>query len=317
MPARPATAFVLLLASLVLAGCSAPPADEGTADGLRATAETGLVRGVVVDEAIRPVAGVAITLARPGSAALAAASDAEGRFGFDGLAPGSYVLVASKAGYLEATVLAEVRPDEPEPPVVQVLLERDAESTPYVEAVHFDGFIECGVRGGTGSIALCQFVEGRANVTDDRSQLKLAPASGPSWLQAEMLWRSTQPLADTMGFALHLFREDGSDAYMGNYPLNLGPSPLWLAVDGTGAGQCSTCVEPPLNLTAWKELWVTAFPGDLSAARPPEVCAPTGNPCTAGVGVVVEQRFDLFVHLFYRATPPHGWRFSADGSPPV
>jgi hypothetical protein len=318
--------LAVLLSATVLAGCLSGggegpdgigDAGAGPDDGLRATDETGVLRGVVVDEAIRPVAGVGITVSRPDAEAKATETGADGTFGLDGLAPGSYVVAAAKPGYFEQTAVAAVRAGEGQPPLVHMVLQRDDETVPYVEVVRYDGFIECGVRGGTGSVAACQFVNGRVNVTGERSQLKMAPRDGPAWTQVEMLWESTQPLADTMGFSLHLFHVDGSDAYMGNYPLNLGPSPLLLTVDGTGLGACATCVEPPLNMTAWEELWVTAFPGDLSAARPPEVCSPTGNPCTAGAGLVLEQRFDFFVHLFYRTTPPDGWRFSSDGPPPL
>ncbi|MEA3137487.1 MAG: Carboxypeptidase regulatory-like domain [Thermoplasmata archaeon] len=318
---------LLVAALLLLSGCAgasdAPASSSGADsevpdDGLVATADTGLLRGVVVDEAIRPMEGVAVAVTRPDIAALDTVTDADGRFGFDALVPGSYVVTASKAGYFAETVVTAVRSGEADPPVVQVQLTRDAETVPYVVAVAFDGFIECGVRGGTGGVSACQVVQGRTNMTNDRSILRMGVAPGPDWMQGELLFDANQPLADTMGFYFHQLEADPARTHdMGAYPLNLGASPVLLSVDGDGVGSCATCIEEPLNTTLWDQLWVFVSAGDLSAARPPEACSPTGSPCVAGVGVILEQRFQTFVHVFYRATPPTGWRFSSDGSPPV
>jgi hypothetical protein len=332
MPRLPARATVLLLPVLLAAGClggadpgpgpspaGGPAGDDGIApdDGLDATAETGLLRGVVVDQAIRPLAGVDVAVRRGDASPLRAQTGQDGRFGFDGLEPGSYVVEAARAGYFPATAVAAVRAGVADPPVVSLLLERDDDTVAYVEAYALDGFMECGVRGGTGGVALCQLVEGRTNLTSDRTLFKIPVTAAPSWVQAEMAWEMTQPLADTMGLYVRQLRPDGTDAYMGIYPLNLGPSPLLLAIDSDGAGHCATCVEDPLNMTQWEEAWFSAMAGDLSATRPPETCSPLGSPCLAGAGVVLEQRFQLFVHVFHRATPAEGWRFTSDGPPAV
>lgn len=318
-----------LVPLLLLAGCagaSEAPGDAGSPaegqgppdDGLVATTETGLLRGVVVDEAIRPMAGVAVSVTRPDAQALAGTTNGQGRFGFDDLVPGSYIVAAAKAGYYAETVVAAVRAGEADPPAVQVRLLRDAETVPYVVAASFDGFIECGVRGGTGGVSACQLVQGRVNVTNDRSLFKMAADPGASWMQGELVFEANQPLADTMGFYFHQLEEDPARTHdIGQYPLNLGPSPVLLTINETGAGTCATCVEEPLNMTLWDQLWVYVMAGDLSATRPPETCSPTGSPCLAGTGVVLEQRFQVFVHLFHRTTPPTGWQFSVDGAPPL
>ncbi|MHB1261857.1 MAG: carboxypeptidase-like regulatory domain-containing protein [Thermoplasmatota archaeon] len=319
----------LVAALLLLAGCAGtsetpregevPGEAQGPPDdGLVATDETGLLRGVVVDEAIRPVAGVAVAVTRPDAEAMDATSDDQGRFGFDDLVPGSYIVAAVKAGYYAETVVAAVRAGQSDPPAVQVRLLRDAETVPYVVAVDFDGFIECGIRGGTGGVSLCQVVQGRVNVTNDRSLFKMAVDPGAAWMQGELVFEANQPLADTMGFYFHQLEEDPARTHdMGQYPLNLGPSPVLLTINETGVGTCSTCIEEPLNMTLWDQLWVFVMAGDLSTTRPPETCSPTGSPCLAGTGVVLEQRFQVFVHLFYRTTPPVGWQFSRDGAPPL
>lgn len=85
----------MLVAGLVvpLAGCSQggspDEADVNLPDlGLEATATTGLIRGVVVDEAIRPIEGAKISL-QAGSASQETTTTPEGAFGFDGLEPGT------------------------------------------------------------------------------------------------------------------------------------------------------------------------------------------------------------------------------------
>jgi hypothetical protein len=251
-----APAFAALLVVVLMSGCAAGADDQSADsaqasgdkgrgedgdfgdlpdDGLEATEEAGLLRGVVVDEAIRPLAGVSVVVTHAGSDDLEAATDADGRFGFDGLAPGAYVVAVSKAGYFPETAVAAVRAGEAEPPVVQLRLTLDAETVPYVVAVSYDGFIECGVRGGTGGVSLCQVVQGRTNLTNDRSLLKMTVDPGASWMQGELVFDATQPLSDTMGFYFHQLEADPAYTHdMGAYPLNLGPSPVLLSVDGDG-----------------------------------------------------------------------------------
>lgn len=82
-----------------------------------ATAQT--VRGVVVDEAARPVQGMLVKLVAPadGAAAGGALTDAEGRFSLAAPGPGRYTVRAERVGYapgaasvdLEAGQAAEVR----------------------------------------------------------------------------------------------------------------------------------------------------------------------------------------------------------------
>src|SRR5690349_15961209 len=108
-----AAAAALLFAVLTLAGCSQPPAKDTVDDdptlelGLEATDTTGVLRGVVVDEAIRPVANVSIVATGSGATRMAT-SNADGAFGFDGLSPGVYIVKASKPGFFPAQTNADV-----------------------------------------------------------------------------------------------------------------------------------------------------------------------------------------------------------------
>src|SRR5687767_7887744 len=104
-------AAMLPLLSLALAGCSGDAGDpsgegvpEGAFDGVdaEATAQTGVIRGIVIDEAITPLADAAVTIPVPGQKPLSATTTESGAFAFGGLAPGTYFVKVSKPGYQEA-----------------------------------------------------------------------------------------------------------------------------------------------------------------------------------------------------------------------
>src|ERR1041385_3311885 len=173
------TGIACVVVLVVLSGCASAPAHRSSSataetDGLVATKDTGLLRGVVVDEAIRPVAGAHVTLSRTGWEGLQSESGLDGRFGFDALQPGSYVIEVNRTGFFTQTTTAAVEAGIADPPYVRVLLQADVGSQPYVTAIHFAGFIECAVRGGTGGANACELAQGTTNLTEDRSQLAVA-----------------------------------------------------------------------------------------------------------------------------------------------
>src|SRR5687768_7361503 len=143
-------AVALAFVGLALSGCSgggdeAPPAapeEVAVQDlGLQATETTGVIRGIVVDEAIRPLANVSIEL--NGATQATTVSNANGVFGFDALEPGTYFLSAEKLGYASVQQSAEVVAGVAEPPIVKVLMTADPTTTPFYDAYVFDGFIQC------------------------------------------------------------------------------------------------------------------------------------------------------------------------------
>src|SRR3954471_7065827 len=97
----------ILLSGTLLAGCTGGAkgkANSGaTADftdlGLEATASTGIIRGIVVDDAIRPLANATVGLQLADGKTQNTTSAKDGVFGFDGLAPATYFLHITKLGY--------------------------------------------------------------------------------------------------------------------------------------------------------------------------------------------------------------------------
>lgn len=133
---------VCLVTGMALAGCSAGGGSNGgTTDGdLDVTTETGGIRGVVVNQAIQPIAGVVVTMTGGKNATTAE----DGAFTFTGLEAGDYFISAGKAGYRPAQVAAAVVAGEADPAVVRILLEAIATATPYLEINKLDGYYECG-----------------------------------------------------------------------------------------------------------------------------------------------------------------------------
>jgi hypothetical protein len=311
----------LSLAALLLAGCSDPSTAGGEDElpdlGLEATKTTGLIRGVVVDEAIRPLAGAKVTLRLADGQDLENTTGASGAFGFDGLPPGTYVLKARKLGYLEVQQSAEVVAGVDEPPAVKVLLQADAAGVPYAVTLVWEGFIQCGM----DAIAACAIPDASTqiacsatsggqppvpptvplclgNVTNEDFDEWFAIERQPTFLQAEMAWQSTQSVSQT--FTMFVRASDRETYTSGFYEYSVdsdtGPSPLSVAVDADEIEDAELG-----NRTG---LITAIFSGPAE-----------GNPAGIG-GFVVQQRFQVFVNVFFGYAPPEGWSFVETGSVP-
>jgi hypothetical protein len=278
-----------LLAVPLLAGCtgspSAPSSTGPTFDdlGLKPTASTGIIRGVVVDEAIRPIAGATIVL--NGEAPREAISTADGLFGFADLAPGTYFLAITKAGYFAAQQSTEVVAGIAEPPIVKVQLRVDVENQPFFEAFAYEGFVEC----TTSLIVLC-------GAPNDRFTWNQYLSDGADVIQSEMVWDSTQALSPQLYFEMEAL-EDGctsDETFIANAE---GPSPIYVRIDA------ETVAAFALGETC--PIYYSIFAGDA-----------TGGASPLGVGATLQQRFNMFIHAFHGYLPPETWRFSSGEAVP-
>jgi hypothetical protein len=303
-------AIAALLAGALLAGCSGPndgpdPASDSgpTFDDLdlQATSTTGIIRGVVVDDAIRPVAGAKVAL--QGELAREAVSTDLGTFGFEGLPAGTYFLNVGKPGYFDAQQSAEVVAGVAEPPVVKVQLAVDAANLPYVETYVYEGFVEC----TTSAVVLCgapNLVTGD-NITNDRFTWDQYIGDGADLVQSEMIWTSTQAVSPQLYFEMEALNGEcepdaaNDDGFMGSVR---GESPIMARINASllqlnGIG--SAC-----------PIYYSVFSGGPVCTEPtpiPEVG--TLNPICPGA--TVEQRFSMYVHAFHGYLPPEDWRFSS------
>lgn len=130
----------LMALLVVLAGCSdtAPPTDSDD-PGLDVDDDSGGIRGVVVDDAVTPLAGATISLST-GEEALSAD---DGTFQFTDLDPGTHFLQATKIGYEPMQTSVDVEAGVERPDVTKVQLLRIPGADPYLQPHTFDGFYEC------------------------------------------------------------------------------------------------------------------------------------------------------------------------------
>jgi hypothetical protein len=188
----------LVLAFLLatgLAGCS----DGGGGDGLsaaeraarevdvHATQDTGVIRGVVVDSAIAPIANVTVRIATVNKTTT---SNADGAFGFEALPPGEYFLDASRDGYTSVQGHATVVAGQQDPDVVKLLLQVVPRADPYVVPIQAQLFMDSSTAVMGSSLTLGGFT--------GQGSYGLAADIGPNAtvVQVEYRWEPTLPTGD-------------------------------------------------------------------------------------------------------------------------
>lgn len=306
----------------LLAGCSGT-GGGGAADAeVEATATTGVLRGVVVDEAIRPLLGVNVTVPMADGTTISRMTADDGLFAFDGLPPGPYVVNARKLGFLDASVAANVTAGVDVPDSVRVLMPADVLNTPAIDQYSFDGFLQCSATAFYARAAacnpdeaaqpLCQLpgepcTNGPANLTTDEFMaVHTVARQSVRFLQSEMVWEATQQGSASLR-ALPGSRDPASGEINDYQPFE-GPSPLIMPMDGA--------IAQALFIGNGKDLVVRVFSGYVPGTNPP-ACLPSPLGCPWGVGVSYEQRFQIVTHVFFGFEPPEGWQFGRDGLPPI
>jgi hypothetical protein len=311
----------LLVAASLLAGCAgsdpeaqAPDADFSDLD-LAPTATTGIIRGLVVDDAIRPLAGANVSLS-PGDKA--ARTTAEGMFGFSDLAPGTYFLRVSKAGYNDTQASTDVVAGVAEPPIVKVLLAANPAEAPYVETITFNGFLSFGAAIGITSVGTT-INPTLSDTLDDHSIWNVAVTDLPDWLQGELVWEQNQPGG---GMLIWEMTEGGTNNWRGYRETAESPA---LAYWNTTViqGNASSLLESGVDYRFFGGPHPMLAPGNGVVPEPSScpvvdtVVLGARNPCRFGYGTTVQQRADAYVHQFYNFAPPEGWRFTVDGPPVI
>jgi len=302
--------LMLLIVGMAFAGCAGEPepvTEEIISFELEATATTGVIRGVVVDAAIRPLPDAQVSV-QVSNGTVETTTNGEGMFGFSKIEPGTYFVKVSKKGYTPAQSSAEVTAGVDNPPAVKFILEIDLENLAYAVEYSWNGFIEC----STTYLALCAVPNDGpeivcivsmgnvclGNVTNDDFIHNFAIDKPPQWVQSEMVWDTTQTLSDRMWLWHSYANEDG--VFQGSIKSVTGPSPLKIASNETEAGEVS--------LGAPNMLTIRIFSGDVEGTTPP-ICVLFCN----GPGVAIQQEFQVFTHVFYNYVPSEEWRFS-DGT---
>ncbi len=290
---------IALMLAVSLAGCAddtAPvPTEETTAadDKVKATDTTGVIRGVVVDSAIVPIAGAVITIKSTGAEAL---SLEDGSFGFSELDPGNYFMQISKVGFVSVQAQAKVDAGVDKPPVVRVQLTADEAYNPFSATQIYKGLYQC----GTSVLVVCgapNIILGQGT-TDDTSTPDIYVEAGAQLVQTEMVWESTQAVSPQLYFEMETI---GHECTGGTFLTSArGDSPLRAQVFNDTLEEHNVGENCPI--------YHSVFAGDaLNRAH----CVP-GAPCP-GVGFSIQQDFSWYITEFHGYMPPEDWWFTVDG----
>lgn len=304
----------LVVVFVLVSGCSQPSNEETrepTVDfeelALQATATTGVIRGLVVDETIRPIGNVSILLT-PGDQQTV--STAAGTFGFEGLKPGTYFLRVSHLRYLPTQTSVEVVAGVSEPPITKVLLVADPSArVPYVDALSFNGFLSLGAAVILTSVGTTVFGP-LADSIGDTSIWTVNFTMEPMWLQGELVWQHNQPAG---GMLIWEITRAGSNTPEGYRETTESPALAYWDNETVEAN----------NATNWEEHEDYDDVGEWDLVEDGVSYRFFGGPhplCTGvgfGCGLTVQQRADAYIHNFYNFAPPEGWRFTVDGDPVV
>lgn len=277
-----------------LAGCAGdPPAEDDGEEfdelDLQATDDTGVVRGVVVDPAVVPVEGATVLL--DGEGGPTATTNAAGAFGFSDVEPGLHQLLVDKAGFVATQTSVDVRAGVDAPPVVKVLLEHDANELPYVQAFQFSGYIECSVTSPAYRVAACSVPNiVQPGLTDDNFLAQYDIQQDPQFVQAEMIWDSTQALGDHMLLNIEVSPARETTVKEGN-----GTSPLVVTgyredIERSGMATSGVMQQRVFNFQkpeTTPPVPVCGIPDPING----------GSYCARGVGATVSQSFEIFSHI--------------------
>lgn len=278
---------VLVVASgPVLAGCSdAPAADEPAASGVG-----GILRGVVADAAVRPVAGASVQVL---GTAFAATSGEDGTFRFEGLLSGEYQVEVTKLGYAAARQAVPVVAGDPDPPFARFQLLQDLVNTPYFELQSFDGYVEFGFALGAGGRPLMSSSSFTAFTGNNDWRTFHTWDRQPSVVQGEAYWVPESDAARHMAYSWNAFIVGGESAVFEGLSEVNGTSPLMLRHVGDDLATWEIGPERRLE---------TRMTPSTDLAAP------------AGASYNVHQTFRLFMTSFYGYAPPEGWLFVVDGA---
>lgn len=276
-----ALAVLSLLGSPALAGCLAGD-EEAT---VASAGAWNVIRGQVVDPASTPLAGATVALATRNVTVVA---DEEGRFRFNRVPDGEFLLVAALDGY--RSVVNRVTVSAGADREITLALEPLPTAEPYKETVEKRGFVSCGAAvrtGDHGDSANYALTCGEQDPNDQRELLfEVTVGEGVAGIVLELAWEARNPGSRVFDFHAEQILGDAE-----------APRPL----GGTeGTGYASILI--PQSVA--REYFLG---GGTIRTR----TEPTGSfldeESPSDAALVAQQDFTVYATVFYHAPPPPGW----------
>lgn len=312
---RPFPALLPIL-FLALAGCAGgdgagqTPSQADDFDDLdvQATATTGVILGVVVDGAIRPIPEASVTLEGAAGGPQTETSDEQGRFAFGDLEPGTYFLKVSALQFAPAQTSAEVVAGLEDPPVLRVQLERLFAQDPYAELIKFDGYLACSISFPVGTTCVNDYTrivggtipgcEGGClkdyNVSKTAGNIReyvTGVTGGWQSIIFEATWEpSLDGTAQGLTCSISYFTRPTASHF---YASDSQPNPLRIQIDVGKDGDGQN--EEPTQILPEGQSDIFVFFNDGGGAG----------------SITVNQQFQSFQTNFYYYVPPEGWSFVA------
>lgn len=282
---------------VLLAGCAddarPEPAGEDEEPTLAATDETGVLRGVVIDEAITPVVGAPVAVTLNGEEVAVVTTDADGEFGLDGLEPGVYILRAAPEGFIANTGRATVVAGVDEPEVVKLVMQRDLQAAKFALQTVWEGHMVCAATGAN-YCALPRLYTGIDPFNDNSVRLFyhefVDVGRVPDFVQGEVVWESTQSVTPTLQNRWTATNPTLTTTGQWNhtYGWGQGASPIVFPIDGETIRESRLGIDMGLNIEMFSDT----------------------------PGLVLDQPFTIYITAFYGYAPPEGWRFVDDSTVP-
>jgi hypothetical protein len=292
----------LLVAGLVLAGCSGSPAPT---DGLDLTVAPSAmtILGLVQDEQFAPVAGANVSLRLFNRTTT---TDALGSFRFGDLPISAYLVDVNATGFEPAVLTAE--PSVGQNVSLDFVLARDASLIPRQEITHIQGIIQCaaeyGIYSGTCD-GMVMGVVGQPSTFEDTSVFEVGLGRRWKTIVVDVDFDGdSHPSVEGMRLTVRGVNDaDQLNEYQ-QYGRFYGEAPFTARLDVNGTYEDGVAPVPE-NLTLAE---LVAYPqgyGYHALCTPP---APdTGSPCPNGAGFTTDLRFDLYVTVFYNVPAPEGY----------
>lgn len=305
--------ILLVVAALLLAGCSdaKAPVEDDPFDDINTSKDKGIIRGIVIDPSITPVADATITLKGTDTQTR---SNEEGAFVFTDLEPGPYFLDVSKTGFESVQASANVEAGVAKPPIIKVQMEPAPELVPFALPATYTGWIACESLIG---IYLQPCDAGTGVFQEPDNAFFLPGADRPTdAIQVEVVWQPQQAVGERLTQTLGSC--DGGE-YCSPFAdenflcQNWGPSTLWCRVTALG-GEGNGYFAGAEGLETQGHGKGTGTGVSVHLGADCSLCADPVAP-SVGVGIVFEQEVTAYLWSFYNFEPDADWLFVEDGDP--